>query len=226
MSARAHVGRGGPAFSSLHDGEVDAVVHAAVLGDRREDGLVVRRGVDREEAVGARGEALAHVGGDDAVAVRGRVDALEEGEIGRLRGLRLVERGEGLDDDVRVADDFFGVVELRGRGVVVELRVGEGAELGGRAARQWADQQRAMLVLRRTCMFLTLSLMVKASFAFNLPKFCGNTNLALGRFALGMMRPMGTTLHEPVRICLPSVKGTFWVRQKLIKLFFEVSEGT
>ena len=80
VSACAHVGRGGPAFSALHDGEVDAVVHAAVLGDRREDGLVVRRGVDREEAVRARGEALGHVGGHDAVAVRGRVDALEEGE--------------------------------------------------------------------------------------------------------------------------------------------------
>lgn len=128
---RAHVGRGGPAFSALHDGEVDAVVHAAVLGDRREDGLVVRRGVDREEAVRARGEALGHVGGHDAVAVRGRVDALEEGERFRVGGLRLVERGEGLDDDVRVPDDGARVVDLRGRGVVVGLRVGEGAELWG-----------------------------------------------------------------------------------------------
>ena len=68
--------------------------------------------------------------------------------------------------------------------------------------------------------------MVKASFALRVLKFFGKTNLALGRFAFAMMRPIGTTLHEPERICLPSVKGTFWVKQKFMKLFFEVSEGT
>ena len=115
--------------SALHDREVDAVVHAAVLGDRGEDRLVVRRGVDREEPVGASGEALANVGGNDAVVVRGRVDALEEGERGGVRGLGLVERGEGLDDDVGVAEGDAGVVDLCRSSVVVGLRVREEAKL-------------------------------------------------------------------------------------------------
>jgi len=118
----------------LHGREVDAVVHAAVLGDRGEDGLVVRRGVDREEPVGARGDALGDVGGHDAVVVRGRVDALEEGEPDGVGGLGLVERGDGLDDDVRVAEDDAGVVDLRRSGVVVGLRVREETELNDEGA--------------------------------------------------------------------------------------------
>jgi len=91
---------------------------------------VVRRSVDREHTVGARGEALGDVGGNDTIVVWGRVDALEEGEPGDgVVGLSLVERGEGLDDDVGVADDDAGVVDLRRSGVVVGLRVREETEL-------------------------------------------------------------------------------------------------
>lgn len=39
--------------------------------------------------------------------------------------------------------------------------------------------------------------------------------------------PIGAGLQEPVVICLPSVIGRFGtVKQKLIKLFVEVSEAT
>jgi hypothetical protein len=118
---------------ALHNREVDAVVHTAVLGDRGEHRLVVRCGIDREEAVGARHEALGDAGSNEAVAVRGGVDALEERELGRVRGLGLVERGEGLDDNVGVADDDTGVIDLGRGGVVVGLGVREEAELHNEA---------------------------------------------------------------------------------------------
>ena len=114
---------------ALRDREVDAVVHDAVLGDRGENRHVVRRGVDREETVGASGEALGYVCGNDAVAVGGSVDALEERELGGVGGLSLLERGEGLDDDVGVSKDDAVVVDLGGSGVVVGLGVREETEL-------------------------------------------------------------------------------------------------
>ena len=35
----------------------------------------------------------------------------------------------------------------------------------------------------------------------------------------------GIGLHDPAGFCWPSVKGTFWVKQKLMKLFLLVSEA-
>jgi len=41
------------------------------------------------------------------------------------------------------------------------------------------------------------------------------------------MIPMGAGLHEPVEICLPLVRGKLGtVKQKLMKLFDEVSDAT
>ena len=115
--------------SALHDREVDAVVHAAVLGDRGEHGLMVRSGVDREETVGTSGEAFGDISSNDTIAVRGSVDTLEERERGGVGGLSLIERGERLNDDVSVTNDDAGVVELSWSGIVVELGVREEAEL-------------------------------------------------------------------------------------------------
>lgn len=115
--------------SALHDRKVDAVVHAAMLSDRGEHRLVVRRGVDREETVGTSGEALADISSNDTVAVRGSIDALEERELGDVGGLSLIERREWLDNYVSVTKDDAGVVELSWSGVVVELGVREEAEL-------------------------------------------------------------------------------------------------
>jgi len=116
-------------ISTLHDCEVDAVIHAAMLGDRGKHGLMVRRGVDREETVGTSGKALGDISSNDTVAVRGSVDALEERELGGVGGLSLIERGEWLDNYVSVTKDDAGVVELSWSGVVVELGVREETEL-------------------------------------------------------------------------------------------------
>ena len=115
--------------SALRDREVDAVIHAAVLGDRSEHRLVVRSGVDREETVGTSSEALGDISSNDTIAIRGSVDTLEERERGGVGGLSLIERGESLNDDVSVTKDDVGVVELSWSGVVVELGVREEAEL-------------------------------------------------------------------------------------------------
>lgn len=69
--------------------------------------------------------------------------------------------------------------------------------------------------------------MVNAVFALIVPKFGGNTNFAEGMFVVEGMVPIGAGLQEPVVICLPLVIGRLGkVRQKLMKLFDDVSEAT
>ncbi len=107
---------------------VDDVVERTVLRDGDERRLVVRRRVDRCEAVHASGETAGDGSREDAV--RGLVvQALEEDELRRVRGGRLVERGERVDGDVRVAGDVTSSVDrLRGR-EVVRVRVREEASV-------------------------------------------------------------------------------------------------
>ena len=107
---------------------VDHVIERAVLCNSDEDGLVVRGGVDRGKAVGSSRETTRDVSGEDAV-LRGAVEALEERELGRVEGRGLVERGEGLDDDVRVAGDVAVGRDRLGRGEVVLVRVHERARV-------------------------------------------------------------------------------------------------
>ena len=58
-------------------------------------------------------------------------------------------------------------------------------------------------------------------------KFEGETNLTEGMLSVEGIDPIGAGLHEPVLICLPLVMGRFGtVKQKLMKLFLEVSDGT
>ena len=63
--------------------------------------------------------------------------------------------------------------------------------------------------------------------ALIVPKFGGNTNFEEGMLSLDGMTPIGAGLQEPVVICFPLVIGRLGtVRQKLMKLFFEVKEAT
>ena len=100
-----------------------------MLRDRDEAGLMVRRGVDGREPVGARREAGGHVYGDGAVRVGGRVDALEEREHRGVQDGGRPERIDGLYDKVGVADDVPLVVDLLRRRIVVLLRVDKAARL-------------------------------------------------------------------------------------------------
>lgn len=72
-----------------------------MLRDGNKRRLVVRSRVDRAELVRAGGEAARDGGREDAV-LRRVVEALEEGELGRVADGRRRERVDRLDDDVRV----------------------------------------------------------------------------------------------------------------------------
>lgn len=69
--------------------------------------------------------------------------------------------------------------------------------------------------------------MVNAVLAAMVSPFLGFVNLADGMLVEDGMDPIGAGLHEPAAICFPFVicwLGT--VRQKLMKLFVDVSDAT
>ena len=69
--------------------------------------------------------------------------------------------------------------------------------------------------------------MVNAVLAAMVSPFLGFVNFAEGILAEDGIDPIGAGLHEPAAICFPFVicwLGT--VRQKLMKLFFDVSDAT
>ena len=118
----------GKSLKDLMKTHVDHVIKRAMLRDSNEDRLVVRRGVDRGQAVHTRGETRSDVCTDNAIN-RGGVDTLEECEDAGVRRGGLVDRVQFLNDDVRVADDGALCIDLLGRGVVVGLSVHERAGL-------------------------------------------------------------------------------------------------
>ena len=67
---------------------------------------------------------------------------------------------------------------------------------------------------------------VKVWFAWTVAPFRGFENLAEGMLLVDAITPIGAGLHEPVVICCPFVIGLLTVRQKLMKLFFDVSDAT
>lgn len=110
------------------DGELVAVVLSATLGDGHDDGLVVGGGEHGADTVVAGGETACDGGGEQAVAVAGVVDSLEEDEAGGIEGLVGGQvAAHVLDCDVSVADDVTLAVKVLGRSVVGALGIGEGA---------------------------------------------------------------------------------------------------
>lgn len=68
--------------------------------------------------------------------------------------------------------------------------------------------------------------MVKAVLAAKVSPFLGLVNFEEGILEVDGITPIGAGLHEPVVICCPFVRGRLGtVRQKLMKLFVEVSEA-
>lgn len=83
------------------------------------------------------------------------------------------------------------------------------------------------LTKKPVCMFLIAILIVKVCPALIVPKLAGNVNFEDGMLSVDGITPMGAGLQEPVVICLPLVIGRLGtVRQKLMKLFFDVKEAT
>ena len=89
--------------------------------------MVGSRGDGRHPVCTSR-EALGEIGGE--LAIRGDViETLEESEDFRIGGLRRVERGDRLNDDVVVSDNLPSGVQLLRRGEVGVGGVSEGAGL-------------------------------------------------------------------------------------------------
>lgn len=103
---------------------VDHVIEGTVLCDSHKDRLVVRRRVDARDPVRALGEAVRYLGRKHTT-LRGIVQALEERELRRVRGRRVLDAVDLLDHDVRVSLDVARVVDLLRRAEVVRRRVHE-----------------------------------------------------------------------------------------------------
>lgn len=91
-----------------------------MLGNGNEHRLVISRCVDRCEAVEASREAIRDVRSDDTVDCCS-VNTLEECKDIRVRRGRLVEGGQLLNNNVRVADNAATRVDLLRCTVVVAL---------------------------------------------------------------------------------------------------------
>jgi hypothetical protein len=69
-------------------------------------------------------------------------------------------------------------------------------------------------------------LMVNAVLAAMVSPFLGFVNFEDGILAEDGIEPIGAGLHEPAAICFPFVICWLVVRQKLMKLFVDVSDAT
>lgn len=99
-----------------------------MLSDGDQDRLVVSSGVNRRDLVESSWETS--VDGCGKQAVDGSsIETLEEGELSGVGGGSLVESGELLDDDVRVANDLALGVDLLGSSEIVLGRVHESTRL-------------------------------------------------------------------------------------------------
>lgn len=101
---------------------VDLVIESTVLSNSDESGLVVGSGVDRRETVSTSRETFSDIGSQDTT-LSSSVETLEEGELRGVGGLSLSEGLQGIDDDVRVADDVTRAIDLLRSREVVGVRV-------------------------------------------------------------------------------------------------------
>jgi hypothetical protein len=73
---------------------------------------------------------------------------------------------------------------------------------------------------------LMAMIIVNAVSAAMLSKFFGNSNLLEGMLSTLGILPIGVGLQDPVVICLPPVRGRSNLAQSLMKLLFDVADGT
>ena len=112
--------------TTIADREIAAVLLRTTLSDRHQNRLMVRRASHGADAVVTLGQAAGHVGGEKALSVASIVDALEENELGGVKGLGGVVGSAGiLDGDVSMANDSAGAIEVLRSRVIGAGRVGE-----------------------------------------------------------------------------------------------------
>ena len=85
---------------------------------------MVGSGVDGRETVGTSRETFSDISGQDTT-LSSSVETLEEGELCGVGGLSLSEGLQGINDDVRVADDVTRAIDLLRSREVVGVRVDE-----------------------------------------------------------------------------------------------------
>lgn len=95
-----------------------------MLGNRHKRGLMVGSRVYRSQPIYASRETLSNSGSKDTI-LGCSVQPQEECEFRRVCWRGLLQRGDGLDDDVRVSDYQALSVNLLGRGEIIGLRIHE-----------------------------------------------------------------------------------------------------
>lgn len=95
-----------------------------MLSNRPKDRLMVCASVDGREAVSTGRQPARDVSRQNTI-YGGQVEALEEREHVRIQRGSLIERIQLLDDDVRVANDSAGAIDLAWGSIVIGLRVDE-----------------------------------------------------------------------------------------------------
>jgi len=99
-----------------------------MLSDGGDNRLMIRSCIDGRELIKACGKTVGDIS-SEFTAHSGGIQALEESERFGIGGSGLVERGELLDNDMRVTLDLTLCVELLGCGKVVLLCVDEETSL-------------------------------------------------------------------------------------------------
>jgi len=105
----------------VNSGCINAIIEAAVLGDRNIGGLVISGCVHRAETVITGRKAVGQDGGKDTILIL-VVQALEELKQLRIRNILAVDIGEFLDSDVAVRLQD-AVINLLGSTKVVLLSI-------------------------------------------------------------------------------------------------------
>ena len=101
------------------DRKVDTIVKATMLRNRTEHGLMVGRGVDAEHPVDTRRETLVQRSRQRTLPIQRYGQAREEGKLGRVR---IVERRDRLNDQMRMSDHDTLVVDFSRRSVCVLVK--------------------------------------------------------------------------------------------------------
>ena len=210
---------------------------------------MIRARVDAAHSVGTSRQAGRDLGGqEDAIASR-VVETLEEREFLRVQRLSRFQRRERLNDYVTVAFNnpisvdglqaashkgtvskllyqkpskgFESIAHLRCR-IVLDIRTRKPPS--NEVPDSQLQGERLVLLQARIEISrkdeLGRRLLVLSSESAHLLCALGNENQ---RKRLLLFTGIG--LHDPAGFCWPSVKGAFWVKQKLMKLFLLVSEA-
>ncbi len=100
------------------------VIESTVLSNSDESRLVVGSGVNRRKTIGTSRETLGNIGSQNTT-LSSSVKTLEVDKLGGVGRSGLRERLDGVDSNVRVADDITRAIHLLRSSEIVGVRVHE-----------------------------------------------------------------------------------------------------